>query len=169
MKYTIEDTFDVSPARYWQVFFDDEYNRALWPYLNIECKPLKLERTGEGDDLRIVREQHLTPKREVPAIIAKFVKGAISYTERNEFTARTNSMRTTTTPSFMADKIHTVGTYRLDVLGPEKVNRVWEGEIDVSIPLVGGKVEKLLAEEVRDSYKRATEFTRKWHAEHGAA
>lgn len=166
MQYKIEDVFDVSADRYWDAFFSEEYSRALWPALEIDCKVLRLERKGEGAELTIVREQFLTPRREVPAIMAKFVKGAISYTELNEFTARTNTMRTTTTPSFMADKIRTVGTYRLEILGPEKVNRVWDAEVSCSIPLLGGKIEKMLVDEVRESYRKATEFTRRWHAEH---
>ncbi len=166
MQYKIEDSFDVSAERYWSAFFSDEYRLALWPALDIDCKVLRLERKGEGENLTITREQHLTPRREVPAIIAKLVKGAISYTELNEFTAKTNSMRTTTTPSFLGDKIRSVGTYRLEVLGPEKVNRVWDAELSCSIPLVGGKIEKILVEEVRESYRRATEFTRRWHREH---
>ncbi|HET6585567.1 MAG TPA: DUF2505 domain-containing protein [Nannocystaceae bacterium] len=168
MKYRIEDTFDVSAERYWATFFDEEFNRALWKELDIEWEPLELDRKGEGADLVVTRRQRLTPKREMPAIIAKFVKGKLSYVEHNVFTASNNTMKTTTTPSFMADKIDTNGVFRIEVVGPDKVNRVWDGNCEVSIPLVGGKVEKLLVDEVRESYRKATAFTRKWHAEHPA-
>ena len=168
MKYRIEDTFDVSAEHYWKTFFDQEFNAALWPALDIQWEPLELDRKGEGSDLVIVRKQRLTPKREMPAIIAKFVKGKLSYVEENVFTAANNTMKTTTTPSFMADKIDTSGTFRIEVLGPNKVNRIWDGNCEVGIPLVGGKVEKILVEEVRESYRKATEFTRKWHAAHPA-
>lgn len=168
MKYTIEDTFDVSAARYWEAFFDEAYGKALWPALDIRCEVLKLERTGEGDALEIRREQRLTPNRELPALIQKFVKGALSYVEHNHYKAREGLMRTTTTPSFMADKIKTGGVYRVEVLGPTRCKRIWEGEVDCSIALVGGKVERMLVDEVRESYRKATEFTRKWHVEHPA-
>jgi hypothetical protein len=46
------------------------------------------------------------------------------------------------------------------------VNRIWDGNCEVGIPLVGGKVEKILVDEVKESYRKATAFTRKWHAEH---
>ncbi|MBK6921982.1 MAG: DUF2505 domain-containing protein [Deltaproteobacteria bacterium] len=168
MKYTIEDTFDVSAAHYWSVFFSDEFNRELWPALDITCEPLSLERTGEGDALEIRREQRLTPRREVPAIIQKFVKGGFSYVEKNHFKARENLMRTVTVPSFMAEKIQTHGTYRLEPLGESRVKRVWEGTLECSIALIGGKIEKLLVDEVRESYRKATDFTRAWHAKHPA-
>ena len=168
MKYTIEDTFDVSVARYWEAFFDDAYGAALWPALDIKCERIKFERIGEGDALEIHREQKLIPNREVPALMQKFVKGGFSYVERNHYKARDSAMRTVTTPGFMADKITTGGLYRVEALGPTRCKRIWEGEVDVSIPLLGGKVEKMLVDEVRESYRKATEFTRRWHAEHPA-
>jgi Protein of unknown function (DUF2505) len=166
MKYTIEDTFDVSAASYWETFFSEEFNRAMWPALDITWEPISLERKGEGESLEIIRVQKLSPKRELPALIQKFVKGGLSYTERNEFKARENAMRTKTTPSFMADKIDTYGVYRLEELGAKRVKRVWEGTFECNIALIGGKIEKMLVEEVRESYRRSTDFTRQWHASH---
>jgi hypothetical protein len=168
MKYTIEDTFDVSAQRYWEVFFSEPYNAALWPVLNVEHELLELDRKGEGADLVIRRRSRLTPKREVPGFLQKLIKGAISYVEENKFVARDNKMDTSTTPSFMADKIDNHGLYRLEELGPNKVKRVWEGVCACRVPLVGGRVEKYLVDEIRESYRKATEFTRKWHAEHPA-
>ena len=168
MKYTIEDTFDVSAQRYWEVFFSEEYNAALWPALNVEHEPVEFDKQGEGSDLVIRRRSRLTPKREVPGFLQKFIKGAISYVEENHFVARANKMDTNTIPSFMADKIDNHGVYRLEEVGPNKVKRIWEGVCECRVPLVGGRVEKFLVEEIRESYRKATEFTRKWHAEHPA-
>lgn len=165
MKYTIEDTFEVSAQDYWSAFFDDQYTAKLWPALDIKCEVLSFERTGEGDAAEIRREQRLTPNREVPALIQKFVKGGFSYVERNHYKAKDSAMRTVTTPSFMADKITTGGLYRVESLGAARCKRIWEGEVDVSIPLLGGKIEKMLIEEVRESYRKATEFTRAWHTQ----
>lgn len=168
MDYRIEDDFDVSASRYWDVFFDDNYNQALWDQLDIGWEMLSLERKGEGDDLVIERRQRLTPRREVPALLSKFVSDKIAYTEHNVFKARDNAMKTITTPSFMADKIVTEGVYRLEVVSDSKVRRVWEGLAKAKLPLVGGRIEKHLVEEIRESYRRATAFTRTWHAEHPA-
>lgn len=165
MEYRIEDTFDVSAARYWEIFFSDEYNEGLWPALDIKRELLSFERQGEGASLRIRREQRLTPQREVPSFIKKLVSGAITYVEKNEFAATDNAMRTVTIPGFAADRITTTGTYRLEPLGDDRCKRVWEGVCECRIPLIGGKVEKQLVEEVRESYRRATDFTRKFIAE----
>ncbi len=168
MKYTIEDTFEVPAAHYWDTFFSEDYGKGLWPALDIKCEVLKFERVGEGAALEIHREQRLTPNRELPAVIQKFVKGGFTYTERNHYKARDGEMRTVTTPSFMPDKIKTSGLYRIEVLGPSRCKRVWAGEIECAIALLGGKIEKMLVDEVRESYRKATEFTRKWLVDHPA-
>lgn len=168
MEYRIEDTFDCSAERYWEIFFSDEYNAGLWPALDIKREVLAFERKGEGPSLRIHREARLVPQREVPVFIKKLVSGAITYVEKNDYVAADNAMRTVTIPGFAADRITTTGTYRLEPLGPARCKRVWEGVCECRIPLVGGKVEKQLVDEVRESYRRATDFTRKWIADHPA-
>jgi hypothetical protein len=166
MEYRIEDTFDASAERYWEIFFSDEYSAGLWPALDIVRELLVFERKGEGPSLRIHREQRLVPQREVPGFIKKLVGGAITYVEKNDFVAADNAMRTVTIPGLAADRITTTGIYRLEPLGANRCKRIWEGVCECRIPLVGGKVEKQLVDEVRESYRRATVFTRKWIADH---
>ena len=151
MRYTISDDFDTSLEHYWQVFFDDAYNAELYKRLKVGREVLEVKQEGEG---------------EVPALVAKFVKGAITYTEQGVFTARTNTLEVVTIPGFMAEQLTTRGTYKVQSLGPTKVRRTWDGEISCKIPLLGGKVEKHIVEEVTASYRDTTEFTRKWLVDH---
>ena len=166
MDYRIEDTFDTTAPRYWEMFFSEGYNAGLWPALDIACEPLVFERSGEGPTLRIHREQRLVPQRELPDFVKSFIKGAITYVEKNDFVAAENAMRTVTIPGVAADRLRTQGVYRLEPVGSAKVKRIWEGVCECSIPLVGGKVEKQLVEEIRESYRRAAVFTRDWLAAH---
>lgn len=166
MRYTISDDFETSQGHYWQVFFDDAYNAALYKRLRVGLEVLEVKHEGEGEGLVIRRKIKLTPQRDVPTLIAKFVKGAITYTEQGTFTARTNTLEIVTIPGFMADQLTTRGTYKLQSLGPTKVRRIWDGEISCKIPLLGGKLEKHIAEEVTTSYRDTTEFTRKWLVDH---
>ena len=168
MEYRIEDEFDVSADRYWEAFFSPEYNEAMWKALDIEYKLLELEREGEGSSLVIRRKQQLTPRRDVPAIVSKFVKGAITYREENVYVAAKSAMKTVTISNILPDKIENTGLYRVQAIGPNKCKRIWDGICNCKVALIGGKVEKMLVGEVKESYRRATEFTRKWHAEHPA-
>ncbi|MBL9103691.1 MAG: DUF2505 domain-containing protein [Myxococcales bacterium] len=166
MQYTITDDFDTSIDHYWDVYFDDAYNAELYRRLRIGREVLEVQREGEGEDLVVRRKVRLTPQREVPGIVSKFVKGALMYTEQNVFTRRTNTLEVVTIPGFMADKLTTRGTYKVQALGPNKVRRTWQGEVSCSIPLVGGKVERHIVDEVTAGYRDTTEFTRKWLQEH---
>ena len=166
MEYRIEDTFDVSAQAYWDIFFSDEYNAELWPALDIKREVLKFEKTGEGNDLVIVREQRLTPKREVPKVLQTLVKGAITYVEKNNYRAADSAMKTVTIPSFGADRIDNHGLYRVEPRGDDKCARIWEGHCSARIALLGGKLEKFLVGEIKESYRKATEFTRSYHAKH---
>jgi len=166
MRYTISDDFDTSLEHYWQVFFDDAYNAELYKRLKVGREVLEVKQEGEGESLIVRRKIKLSPQREVPALVAKFVKGAITYTEQGVFTARTNTLEIVTIPGFMADQLTTRGTYKVQSIGPGKVRRTWDGEISCKIPLLGGKVEKHIVEEVTASYRDTTEFTRKWLADH---
>ena len=166
MRYTISDDFDTSLEHYWQVFWDDAYNLELYKRLRVGREVLEVKQEGEGEALIIRRKVKLSPQREVPALVAKFVKGAITYTEQGVFTARTNTLEIVTIPGFMADQLTTRGTYRVQSLGPAKVRRTWDGEISCKVPLLGGKVEKHIIEEVTVSYRDTTDFTRAWLRDH---
>ena len=72
-------------------------------------------------------------------------------------------MKTVTIPSFGADRIDNHGTYSIKPLGDDKCVRVWEGSCSCKIPLVGGKVEQWLVGEIKESYRKATDFTRAYH------
>ena len=166
MEYTIRDTFDVSADRFWEVFFSDEYNAGLWPALEVDYKRLKFERSGEGKDLRIIREQELTPHRQAPKVVQKMVSGTVSYVEKNDFSAAKSAIQIVTIPNFAADRVDNHGEFRVEARGDDKCERIWAGVCKVKIPLVGGQVEKYLVGEIQESYRRATEYTRKFLAEH---
>jgi hypothetical protein len=64
----------------------------------------------------------------------------------------------------MADKITTEGLYRVEPLGASRCKRIWEGEVDVSIPLVGGKIEGLIGDMLVKALKAENRAGRAWLA-----
>ena len=165
IEYEVTDEFQTTIDAYWEMFFGDAYNEALWKHLAMKREQLEFRREGEGDDEVIHRVQKLTPQRDVPAALRRLVKEAISYEERNIWRKRTNVMEVITIPNFFADKFKSKGTYELVPIGDAKLKRVWKGSCECRVPLVGGKVEKHVVDEVTASYRATTSFTRKWIAE----
>lgn len=166
IEYEIADEFLTTPDRYWDMFFSDEYNAALWKTLDIERELIEFKREGSGQDEVIRRVQRLTPKRDVPAVLRKLVKDAVSYEERNVWRRRDNCMEVVTIPNFFADKFTAKGTYKLSPHGVDRLTRTWKANCECRVPLLGGKVEQHVVEEVKKSYRATTAFTRQWIAEH---
>jgi hypothetical protein len=166
IEYEIVDEFPTTVDKYWDMFFSDAYNAALWEHLEIKREVIEFRREGEGEAEVIHRVQRLTPRRDVPSALRKLVKDAISYEERNVWRRAQNAMEVVTIPNFFADKFTTKGVYKLRPLGSDKLERVWTASCECRVPLVGGKVEKHVVDEVKRSYQATTIFTRKWIAEH---
>jgi len=164
--YQVEDTFTCSANYYWNMFFSAPYNEGLWEFLEIERVEEKFCRTGTELDEEIVRVHRLTPRREVPAIMKKLISGAITYVEHNHFRRRENAMQVKTTTGFLADKFSANGVYRLEEIEPRVVQRIWQGECTCTIPLIGDKIARLIADEIKRSYEKTSEFTHRWIADH---
>lgn len=168
MKYAIEDTFETTPEHFWETFFSDAYTAALWPALDIEWELLHFDRQGEGESLVIERKARLTPNREVPRFLRSMLDRAVSYVESNRYEARTHEMPTEIEPNIMPDRIENRGVLRLERLGDGKINRIWEGTCVAKVPLIGGHIETMLVDLTKDSYRKATTFTRDWLRAHPA-
>ena len=164
--YEIADEFDVDVEGFWAMFFSDEYNDALWPAIDVERTQAEFRREGEGDDEVIHRVVDLVPQRDVPAALKKIVKGAIGYQERNVFRRRDNTMEVVTIPTFFSDRFESTGTFKVVPAGEGRCRRVYAGKVACSVPLVGRKVERIVVDEVEQSYTRSTAFTRKWIKDH---
>ena len=67
----------------------------------------------------------------------------------------------------MAEKIKIGGVIRVEPSGDKKIVRRAEMEIEVKVMLVGGSIEKFLAEEIRSNYDVGAAFTNRWIAEKG--
>ena len=160
--YEITGEFATTPEKYWEMFFDDAYNDALWPFLAIGREQLKLERQGTGDGEVITRVQRLTPERELPGFMQKVVSGAVAYTETNVFHRATSLMEVKTEPSYLSDKILASGTYEVRPKGDKGCVRIWKARCDCKLMLVGKKIEEHIIEEVRRSYAKTTSFTHEW-------
>lgn len=165
MKVSVRHTLDCTPETYWtRVFFDRDYNETMFlkdmqfpAYEIVELKP--------GPD-RVERRVKVTPPQKAPELIRKLVSGTISYEEVGTWTKADGIYRFNTLTSIMPDKIKVVGTIRAEPSGPDKMVRCSEMDVTVNILLVGGKVEKFLADELQANWNASAGFTNRWLAEH---
>jgi hypothetical protein len=164
MKVSVSHTLDCTPETYWKkVFFDREYNETLF-LKDMQFPAYAILEQQELPD-RIERRVKVTPPQKAPELIRKLVSGTISYEEVGTWTAADRIYRFNTLTSIMPDKIKVVGTIRAEPSGADKMVRRSEMDVTVNILLVGGKVEKFLAEELQANWDASAEFTNRWLAE----
>ena len=167
MKFTCRNVFNTDLETYWsKIFFDADYNRNLYvETLGFKQWEIK-ELTGEWGTAR-TRKQFLEPKSEAPAVVQKLVGGSITYQEEGRFDPTTNIWTYQISLSKMADKVRIGGKFWVEPRGEKRIERICEVDITVSIPLVGGTVERFIEAETRASYEKTTVFTNNWIAAKG--
>jgi hypothetical protein len=161
MNFAFSHDFDIDADSYWKMFFSPEFFKQM--YTDLKMKKFDIAKL-EDDGKLFVREVKLEPANAVPGWMQSIVKGT-GYLEKNRMVWGTNSMEVIIETDMFKDRFHMKGTYSLTPLGPAKCRRDFKGEVKVSIPLVGGRIEKYMMEQIRDSYDAVAATTRKWIAD----
>jgi hypothetical protein len=170
MNFNFSHEFDIDVASYWKIFLSPEFNQDM--FLN-ELKMRKYELLEMKDDgKKMHREQLAEPSTPIPGFLQSIVKST-GYTEIDDLDWSTNVMRVRIETAMFKDRFSMFGDYVVTPLdGGKRCRREFKGEVKVSVPLVGGKIEKFMMEQMRDSYDVAARCTRRWidkfKAEHPA-
>lgn len=159
MHFKFEHDFDIDPNGFWEMFFDEAYNVELYRHLRTKERKV-LEQKEEGGVLR--RTAKVTPERDIPSLFKSFVSD-MSYTERDVFERAKSEMKVAIEPGMMRDRLQMGGLFSVRPAGAG-CRRTFEGDVKISVPLIGGKMEKFMIDEIRTSYDQAAEATRGWIA-----
>ena len=166
MKITISHDFNCDPETFWSKIFGNlEFDTALYRdelrFPGFE----QLEARTDGD--RMTRRCRITPRQDAPAPVQKLLGGQFSYIEEGSFDKKTQRYRFKIVPSSLADKLRIDGEMRSEPMGPGKMKRVAEINIEVKIFGLGGMVEGFVSRSMQDSYAQAAAFTNRWIASKG--
>lgn len=165
MQFSFVHEFDVDPSGFWQMFFNEEYERELFKRLRMRTYVV-LERKDAGNEYR--RTLKLEPELAVPSWAQSVVKDT-GYTEYDVLSRDRSTMDVRIEPQMMKERFNMRGTFKVTSLGAGRCRREFSGEVKISVPLLGGKIEKLMVDQMREGYDAAAEFTREWIRKHGAA
>lgn len=165
MQVSYAHSFDCDAERYWRTFFSDEYNRALDEKMRMQRTVV--ERSEDESGIKRLLRFDLQV-RELPALVKKITGDHIGYEERSVWRRAQSAMDLEIHPSIPAlrGKFDMTGTFRIVPDGPGTVRREIRANVTVRVPLLGGQLERLVAEELRKSYEASAAFTRSWLAEH---
>ena len=166
MQFSLAHEFDTDVKSYWKIFLSPDFNKDMFA----ELKMKNYEVLEQKDDGKIFyRKQTLEPTTPIPGFLQSIIKST-GYTEIDHLDWSTNVMDVKIETAMFKDKFHLNGKYSVSPLGDgSRCKREFRGDVKVSMPLVGGKIEKYMMEQMRDSYEIAARVTRKWIAKEKAA
>ena len=156
MNFSFQHEFDVDVAGFWKLFFSEEFGKELYSKLGMKTRNV-LEFNDDGKVL--TRVQKLEPSTALPGW-ASSVIGDISYVERNRLEWSKNVMEVVIEPSSQRERFDFKGNFAVTPLGPNRCKRSFDGAVKVSIPFLGGRLEKYMMEQVRDGYDVAAKVTK---------
>jgi len=160
MQFRFVHDFDVEPAGFWEIFFSEAFEAELFRGLKMRSWKVT-ERRDEG--ARLHRTVKLEPDMAVPSWASSVVRET-GYTEIDVFQKAESKMDVTIEPAVMRDRFHLSGVFAVTPLGPGRCRREFAGELKVSIPLLGGRIEKFMVDQIRDGYDQAAHITRDYLA-----
>lgn len=163
-RFQIRHDFDCTPEAYLAVIDSDEFHERLAARLNLKERRL-LERRDDGDAVLV--RWHVVPERDFPAPVRALVGGkGLSYVEE-ERQPRGSLVRhwVVRLDALDASRFRCEGTFELVPLGPARTRRDLDGSVDVRVFGVGGLVERIVAQGIRESYEKTTELVREMLAE----
>jgi hypothetical protein len=151
-------------SRYWDVFFDDAYNDALYKKVGVKER-IWLEPPRDEGHLRHFKLK-IMPTRDLPEVVKKVIRGDLGYVETSTLDRSTNTIHVHIAPTLFTERTKFNAEYKIESLGPGKVRRIFEGDLTVEWPLVGRKIEQFILSDVERSYVIAAQHTTEWCAAH---
>ncbi len=159
MKFNIGHEFDCDAKTFWDIFFSEDYTREM--YAGVGVKERTVLRNDE-DEREIRREIKIVPQRDLPGAVKSIVKGDLGYIEHDVFHKGQDTMDVRVEPTLMKERFKMSGVFRVVTLRPGRIRREFVGSCEVSVPLLGGQIEKLVVADVQKSYEAAARVTNRW-------
>jgi hypothetical protein len=157
--FAITHDFRGDAPGYWQVFFDEEFKTEQYRRIGVRDRKV-LAREEDSDTIRM--QEHLIPGRDLPGFLKKLLGGDLGYTEHTTFWKKKNRIDFHAVPTLLRERTKIRGVFSIVTVAPGKLRRTFEGDIDVNVPLVSGKVERTVIDDIQRSYDIAAQVTQEW-------
>ena len=140
-------------------YFDPELSRA-----HDRLSGIVRREELEVDDTpaRLVRVSRVFPERQLPVFVRPFVSGPLTYTERLVWDRPADRIDLDIRPSVLGKRTQIRITYALSQPSPGRVRRVYEGDVTVEIALVGGRAERMIADDIGKVLETVVPCTQEW-------
>lgn len=149
MRFTFSDRFDASLERVEEAVLSEEYNERLKDLPNVGERVVTEQR--ERSDGTVRRVVHYEFDGRLPPAVEKIIGAKmVSWDEIGVFDPAGHEWAFEIDPHVLADRFECHGTYTFREEGGTTVREV-AVELEVKIPVVGGRVEKAIAEGLEET------------------
>jgi uncharacterized protein YndB with AHSA1/START domain len=142
MKFRHELTYDASPADVFEMLADPAFREAACAAQDVISAEVHLEREGAGFTLTIDQEQRTD---DLPSFARTFAGDSTRAVQHERWEDSTGGTLRIDAPGKPSEVKGTI-TLRPEGSGTREIVEL---ELRIKVPLIGGKLEKLLAEKVR--------------------
>jgi hypothetical protein len=147
--------------KFWDVFFDPEFNRALY-LRGLEFASYRIVVDKTDRDGTRLRRVECVPNVELPAVAHKYFGETVRFTEVGQFDPHSNHYYTQVVLGFGGDKLTLTGDVCVQPDGPCQLKRVVTGNLTVKVGRIAKLVERVAKQQMQDSCERSAEFTSRW-------
>lgn len=141
MRFRHELTYDASPAEVFEMLADPAFREAACAAQDVISAEVTLERAGNGFTLTIDQEQRTD---DLPGFARTFAGDSTRAIQREVWEDSTGGTLRIDAPGKPSEVKGTI-TLRPEGSGTREIVEL---ELRIKVPLIGGKLEKLLAERV---------------------
>ncbi len=156
----LQQEINCDVPTFWRQFFDKELTRRLFREgLGFHAyETLAQEETAT----EIRRTVAVEPKLNMPGPLAKAFGSSFRYTEEGVFDRATEIFRWKLIPGQLAGKVRIDATLRTEPLGPSRLLRRVEFDIEARVFMLGGLIEDTFRKQLTEGWTRSAEIQNEW-------
>jgi hypothetical protein len=163
MNFTLRHELDVDVKRFWELYFDRDFNPKLYAFLEFPEWTLIEQREDAAAITRVVRA---IPKLDAPAAVAKVLGSSFGYTEEGRFDRAAQRYTFSMKPSTMEGKLRNEGVLRCEPLGAGRCTRIVDVTAEAKVFGLGGMLESAIEKSHQTVWGKSVEFFNRWVREH---
>lgn len=155
-KLFVESLLTVTPEVAWSVFESQDFRTRLAEKTGLTSEII--EQRTEGDvEITVLK---FTSGTSLPTIVAKALGSShLTYQQTNRYDVKKSRLDWDVSVPKLGERLR-VGGATIIVPHPDGSRRTVNGEIEVKVRLVGGQIEKVVANEFRKSMEGAVDLAR---------
>jgi hypothetical protein len=166
VRYTIKHTIETDVDTFWKLFFDAEFNRAMF------VEGLRFTTYNVLEDVHepngVIRKRvECTPNIQLPAPARKIFGDSAGYTEIGRYDPAQKKYFADAVPNVAAEKIKTTSETSAEPRGDKRCERLVMVDNTVKVFGLGTILEGFIEQQTRDQYAKSAEFMNRWIREKG--